>query len=32
MLIREAETLSASAVVKAIDFRGRRAPEAIVKE
>jgi hypothetical protein len=32
MLIREAVTLRASAVVKAIDLMGRRAAEAMVKE
>lgn len=32
MLIREAVMLRASAAVKAIDRRGRRAPEAMIKE
>lgn len=32
MLIREAVILTASAAVKAMDLRGRRAPEAMFKE
>ena len=32
MLIRDATTLRASAPVKARDRKGRRAPEAMIKE
>jgi hypothetical protein len=32
ILRREAVTLRASAIVKVIDLRGRRVPEAMIKE